>query len=1468
MKNKLLLLLVVFILITLCSCKHKHDFSSSYSYDDENHWYACSCGEKDGYAEHSWNNGTVTLQPTEDSEGERTFTCSVCRYKKVEKIDKLEPDHTHSFVILTGDDDYHWYECECGDRGNQTKHSWNGGEITTPPTVDGNGVKSYTCLVCQHTKTETLDKLGEEHTHSYDISYNDENSHWFKCVCGEETEKSSHLYDSGSFKDELTEDGYEVKVCTCLVCGVTKEELIDASVIWFEGEEVELDYAYSFAVVGDTQFLSQKYPDKMESIYDWILENKDQKKIAHVFGLGDITEGVWEVSNSDLEWTRAKEYISKLDGVIPYSLIRGNHDQISFFEKNFKNDTYMSQFDGFMNGNDIANSYKLFTVGSTDYMLLTLDYGASDEVLEWANKLIMEHSDRKVIITTHAYMYRDGTTLSMGDTALPSDHSDADSSPYKIYNDGQQMWEKLVSRHPNITLVLSGHDPSDNVVTLQSVGVHGNVVTQMLVDPQTMDYEMGGVGMICMLYFSEDGSQMEVEWLSASTGKYYKHRNQFSVDLSASANESHDFHNAYNQTHHFMACECGYTYGMEAHQFDGGVVNTAGQKVYSCQCGYTRVNSDIYATTSLMSIDGKLLGTVETKADASGLCHITVPLIDGYVAEYDTYVFSVAHDSLINVIYYSPISVWDGVSASSALSGSGTAADPYLILSAADFVYLKNAESGKKYFKLMSSIDLNNMSFCVDSFDGILEGNHCSIRGINVSSSTNNTGLFNILEENSAVYNLSLYGKVSGAQYTGALAGVAKGEVRNVVNFATVSGAGNLGGVVGNSANTSRISYCVNFGNINGSSWNNGGVVGFAQNSILYCINYGNVKTTADCAGGVVGSSHSFIYHCINYGTVTATGRAGGIAYNSNKMLDYCVNYGDVVGSLPNSWDLGGILGFVAKDYSSIVSNCVNNGSVTGATCIGGILGASGSASGYASSITVINCVNNGKITATWGGGGIVGSTEYGTSGLISGCVNSGEVTGNGTLGGIIGKTNIEVTECTNDGNVVGNTDIIGGIAGWVVNTACGKKIWTTNYQNGSVSGPNAQQIIGKGYVYTEGTQQSGALTVEEFNSQPSMFGSPWVSAKTRMKIVVQIEMTRGTTITFLGDTSKYCWGVMETTDKDNASAGAWKDTGWNTSWDDPTQKTYTTTYARGYFVITVGKLDSSGSPTITLTQEELDEIHSMFRVEGTKAAEGASNVTNNPTLNDPMVSVNHRGWYKAPENTLSAYRESYNQGFKYVECDVQFTKDGVAVLLHDDTIDRTSNGSGTLSQMTYAELLQYDFSYDDNDSANDFSAYRGEKIPTFVDFIALCKELGLHPYIEIKGNLTEAEATELVRIVSEAGMLDSVSWLGFSGDALAMIVSCDPTARLVWVLSDTYDSKIAANNIPFAMANLMTGESEVVFDLYYTLVSQSIVDLLMEYNIPLEVWTVNDINAIYNLHPYVSGVSSDYFNAKELLNK
>lgn len=309
----------------------------------------------------------------------------------------------------------------------------------------------------------------------------------------------------------------------------------DYDKFWFSEKEPVKDYAYSFAVVGDTQIVCQKYPDEMSKIYDWILANQESKNIQHVFGLGDVTNG-----NTSTEWAKAHEVMSKMDGKLSYSVVRGNHESSDMLNRYFNYEAYTSQFDGFYTDSNIDSTYMTMRIGSTDYLFITLSYGASDEELAWASSVVEAHPCHRVIVSTHAYLFRDGTTLDSGDVCPPADSNDANNAPEYGYNHGQQIWEKFVSQHENIFLVLSGHDPCDNVVTTQTLGVNGNLVTQMLIDPQGMDASIGATGMVAMLYFNEEGTEFEIEFYSTIRDEYYKITNQYTVEIPANQIISHD----------------------------------------------------------------------------------------------------------------------------------------------------------------------------------------------------------------------------------------------------------------------------------------------------------------------------------------------------------------------------------------------------------------------------------------------------------------------------------------------------------------------------------------------------------------------------------------------------------------------------------------------------------------------------------------------------------------------------------------------------------------------------------------------------------------------------------------------------------------------------------------------------------------------------------------------------------------
>lgn len=100
---------------------------------------------------------------------------------------------------------------------------------------------------------------------------------------------------------------------------------------------------------------------------------------------------------------------------------------------------------------------------------------------------------------------------------------------------------------------------------------------------------------------------------------------------------------------------------------------------------------------------------------------------------------------------------------------------------------------------------------------------------------------------------------------------------------------------------------------------------------------------------------------------------------------------------------------------------------------------------------------------------------------------------------------------------------------------------------------------------------------------------------------------------------------------------------------------------------------------------------------------------------------VAHRGGGKlAPENTLGAIRLGAQMGFKGVEFDVMLAGDGTPVLMHDETLERTTDGRGRVPDTPYAQLARLD-------------AGRGEAVPRFADAARLCRELGLWANVEIK---------------------------------------------------------------------------------------------------------------------------------------
>lgn len=119
-----------------------------------------------------------------------------------------------------------------------------------------------------------------------------------------------------------------------------------------------------------------------------------------------------------------------------------------------------------------------------------------------------------------------------------------------------------------------------------------------------------------------------------------------------------------------------------------------------------------------------------------------------------------------------------------------------------------------------------------------------------------------------------------------------------------------------------------------------------------------------------------------------------------------------------------------------------------------------------------------------------------------------------------------------------------------------------------------------------------------------------------------------------------------------------------------------------------------------------------------------------------PALIAHRGGGRHAPENTLAAMRLGASQGYTFVEYDVKLTRDNVLVLMHDDTVDRCTNGQGRVADMTYAELSQLD--------AGSWHSpeFAGERVPTFEAVVQFLLANGIASNVEIKPSLGHEAAT------------------------------------------------------------------------------------------------------------------------------
>jgi glycerophosphoryl diester phosphodiesterase len=214
-----------------------------------------------------------------------------------------------------------------------------------------------------------------------------------------------------------------------------------------------------------------------------------------------------------------------------------------------------------------------------------------------------------------------------------------------------------------------------------------------------------------------------------------------------------------------------------------------------------------------------------------------------------------------------------------------------------------------------------------------------------------------------------------------------------------------------------------------------------------------------------------------------------------------------------------------------------------------------------------------------------------------------------------------------------------------------------------------------------------------------------------------------------------------------------------------------------------------------------------------------------------PVEVVAHRGYSaQAPENTLAALELAISVGADALEFDLHTSSDGTPVLFHDDTLDRTTDGSGPVGAATAAELAELD--------AGSWFDHRfgREPVPTLARALDAVRGRVDRVYPEVKAYGNAGALATIARLVGDAGLVDTSVFISMDWDALEAIRVAEGRALLGYIVERPERTDAALERA--------TGDPRALldFDARILLADPEIAERAHAAGVPLACWTVNDV--------------------------
>lgn len=223
---------------------------------------------------------------------------------------------------------------------------------------------------------------------------------------------------------------------------------------------------------------------------------------------------------------------------------------------------------------------------------------------------------------------------------------------------------------------------------------------------------------------------------------------------------------------------------------------------------------------------------------------------------------------------------------------------------------------------------------------------------------------------------------------------------------------------------------------------------------------------------------------------------------------------------------------------------------------------------------------------------------------------------------------------------------------------------------------------------------------------------------------------------------------------------------------------------------------------------------------------------------------VAHRGLSSLyPENTRIAFEKAAEVGFEYVECDIWLTKDHQWVVIHDETIDRTSDGTGKVSQYSLEELQKFNFGYQKK-----YVQKFNQQILTLQEFVELCSSRNIKPLIEIKlQNVDEIYLKQMLDIINKILPFEKYAVHTYNSITLESIRKINKEV-ILGLITNTYNQshlKYLSNLYPI-FYNMAYSQS--LLDQPYNKISSNNIFSIFSTGTFVSIWTINDPKYFENL--------------------